>query len=283
MPTQDAIIGIFQDTGRGDDLVQLKNSGGSVIFNVDKQGTINSSSINVSGTSSTFSSGNNDLSVILNCGVSGTPHTGAIYFQDNGNYIWGVRKLISNYFAITDQQNGAMNRFLMVPGDQTIIESVGTAAVKFNVDNNSGTGGVQFYSGGATSSLVGLINNAGMTKMQRYSTSFGGALTAANFALSAGFGSTASIGSITGTDQAFQATITVAGTGQAANPTVTLTFHDGAWAAAPIYVVSRGGGSQPTVQFSVTSVTATALTLTFNGTPVAADTYTFSCIGMGIS
>jgi hypothetical protein len=171
MPTQDAIIGIFQDTGRGDDLVQLKNSGGSVIFNVDKQGTINSSNINVSG----------------------------------------------------------------------------------------------------------------MAKMQRSSTGFGSALTAANFALSAGFGSTASIGSITGTDQAFQATITVAGTGQAANPTVTLTFHDGAWAAAPIYVVSRGGGSQPTVQFSVTSVTATALTLTFNGTPVAADTYTFSCIGMGIS
>jgi hypothetical protein len=41
MPTQDAMIGIFQDTGRGDDLVQLKNSGGSVILNIDKQGAIN--------------------------------------------------------------------------------------------------------------------------------------------------------------------------------------------------------------------------------------------------
>jgi hypothetical protein len=282
MATQDAIIGIFQDTGRGDDLVQLKNPSGSVIFNVDKQGTINSSNINVSGASSTFSSGNSDLYVNINCGVSGTSRTGIISFQDNGTTQWALRKLISNYFVITDLENG-LNRLTMVPGDQTIIESVGTAAVKFNVDNGSGTGGVVFYSGGATSSLVGLINNAGMAKMQRYSTSFGGALTAANFALSAGFGTTASIGSITGTDQAFQATITVAGTGQAANPTVTLTFHDGAWAAAPIYVVSRGGGSQPTVQFSVTSVTATALTLTFNGTPVAADTYTFSCIGMGIS
>jgi hypothetical protein len=41
MPTQDAIIGIFQNTGAGNDLVQLKNSSSSVIFNIDKQGAIN--------------------------------------------------------------------------------------------------------------------------------------------------------------------------------------------------------------------------------------------------
>jgi hypothetical protein len=41
MPTQDAIIGVFQTSESGSDLVQLKNIGGPVIFNIDKQGAIN--------------------------------------------------------------------------------------------------------------------------------------------------------------------------------------------------------------------------------------------------
>jgi hypothetical protein len=100
-------------------------------------------------------------------------------------------------------------------------------------------------------------------------------LAVADFALSAGFGTTASLTVAAGsTDQRGQIVITSSGTGQGANPTCTLTFRDGQWARTPFAVVCRGGtGSQPTVPFNA-DVTAAALTLTFQGTPVAAQTYT---------
>jgi hypothetical protein len=41
MATKDAIIGVFQTSESGSDLVQLKNSNGPMIFNIDKQGAIN--------------------------------------------------------------------------------------------------------------------------------------------------------------------------------------------------------------------------------------------------
>lgn len=110
----------------------------------------------------------------------------------------------------------------------------------------------------------------------------GTALTASNFALSAGFGTTATVSAVTtgSTDACFQITITSAGTGQGASPTCTLTFADGAFrheqtgaTISPLATVSRNGGSQPTVGFTWTS-TSTTLVLTFAGTPVAAETYT---------
>ena len=109
------------------------------------------------------------------------------------------------------------------------------------------------------------------------------ALAASNFALSAGFGTTASVSALQAgaTDSKFHITITSAGTGQGANPTCTLTFADGSWrdennaAIIPVAVASRSGGSQPTVQFS-SDATATTCVLTFMGTPVAAETYDVS-------
>lgn len=115
-----------------------------------------------------------------------------------------------------------------------------------------------------------------------------GPLAAANFALSGGFGSTATVSAVQAgsTDTRFNITITSAGTGQGANPTCTLTFKDGGYAdhtraaVIPVAVACRSGGSQPSVPFS-TSCTATALTLTFVGTPVAAETYSLSVHVLG--
>lgn len=98
-------------------------------------------------------------------------------------------------------------------------------------------------------------------------------VVAADFALSAGFGTTASVAPASGSNDAVgQITITSAGTGQAANPTATLTFKDKGWLAAPVAVVARGGGSQLSVPVLVTC-TATTMVITFVGTPVAAETY----------
>jgi hypothetical protein len=130
-------------------------------------------------------------------------------------------------------------------------------------------------SGGAKMVVLGGTTN----KLTRL-TAGGTTLVAGDFALSGGFGSTASVGTITGNDQRARFTVTSTGTGQAANPTITLTFKDGTWTTAPFAVVSRGGGSQATVPVSV-STTATTAVITFAGTPVAAETYTINLMVMG--
>lgn len=97
-----------------------------------------------------------------------------------------------------------------------------------------------------------------------------------DYALSGGFGTTASVALTAGTnDMRGQITVTSAGTGQGANPTITLTFKDGTFTVAPFAVVARNGGSQRTVTVDVTT-TATTMIITFLGTPVAAETYLIS-------
>lgn len=116
-----------------------------------------------------------------------------------------------------------------------------------------------------------------VTDHDRISASLGKALVAGDFALSAGFGTTASIAVSSGSTVARgEATITSAGTGQGANPTCTLTFPDGAYDAAPFAVASRSGGSQRSVQMEVTTRAAGSMVFSLIGTPVAAETYKFN-------
>lgn len=117
-------------------------------------------------------------------------------------------------------------------------------------------------------------------ELKRLKANQGAALVSGDFALHANWGNTAAVTSIIGTDQAFQFVVTSAGTGQGANPTIVITDKDGSWTNSPIVIVKRSAGSQPTIMDSWT-VTATALTITFNGTPSAAETYTYNVIKMG--
>lgn len=114
---------------------------------------------------------------------------------------------------------------------------------------------------------------SGVNDFKRLKVNQGTALVAGDFALHANWGSTASVAVATGgKDNKFQITVTSAGTGQGANPTVVLTFKDGTFTVAPVAVVCRGGGSQNTLPVFCTC-TATTLTITFVGTPVAAETF----------
>jgi hypothetical protein len=74
--------------------------------------------------------------------------------------------------------------------------------------------------------------------------------------------------------------LTANGSGVAANPTVTLTFHDGTWFAAPYAVVGRNDGNAPSDAPTWTT-TPTTLVIVFPTTPVAGTTYTFTWIIMG--
>jgi hypothetical protein len=113
----------------------------------------------------------------------------------------------------------------------------------------------------------------------------GTALVAGDFALSAGWGSTASVSAITGTDSRFLIEVTSAGTGQAVNPTITLTYADGAWPSAPFPQITDNGSVDivgayiaPVFELTTRTTTQAVWTLRSSGagalyTPVAGDIF----------
>lgn len=102
----------------------------------------------------------------------------------------------------------------------------------------------------------------------------GTALTASEVAQS-GFGSGATK-AISGTDEAFQVTITTSVSDTAsASPTTTITYKNGTWTTAPLVIVCDAGGTGNVQSWSVGTVTATAVTLVLNGTPSAETSATF--------
>lgn len=203
-----------------------------------------------------------------------------IEFRDRGTFEGKIQKGSDNNLYIYDALSKV--RLGVTQAGATRLNSDSTSPVQFNATANAGTGGVEIYGGGASPALVASVTSAGLSKAVRHGT-LGTSLVAGDFALSAGWGDAASIGTITGKDQWCQFTVTSSGTGQGASPTIILTFKDGTWTTAPIVQANRQEfANQPTVTFSVTTVTATAVTLTFNGTPVAAETYRLTLFVGGI-
>jgi hypothetical protein len=125
------------------------------------------------------------------------------------------------------------------------------------------------------------VNGAGFKRLTLHGT----VPVAGDFALSGGWGASASVGTIVAgsDDNHWRVTITSAGAGQAANPTITYTYKDLTWTGAPFCSAKLEAVSTaadlPTVMTTVP--TATTDVITFNGTPVAARTYTVqhSCTG----
>lgn len=131
--------------------------------------------------------------------------------------------------------------------------------------------------------VLGTLNTADFISPlggRRFSTGRATPLVAGDFSLSGGWGNTAAVSAVIGADQGFQFVVTSTGTGQGASPTIVITDKDGTWTNSPIVIVHRSAGSQPTI-IDTWTVTATALTITFVGTPVAAETFTYNVIKMG--
>jgi hypothetical protein len=116
--------------------------------------------------------------------------------------------------------------------------------------------------------------------VNRLWANYGTGLTSSDFSLS-GWGSSASVSVYPGsTDQRGQIAVTANGSGTAANPTVTLTFHDGTWFAAPFAIVARNDANAP-AGTPTWSTTSRKLVITFQGTPVAGSYYTFTWMVIG--
>ncbi|HEY2915230.1 MAG TPA: hypothetical protein VGK21_17830, partial [Candidatus Angelobacter sp.] len=89
------------------------------------------------------------------------------------------------------------------------------------------------------------------------------------------WGSTASVVAVSGNDTAGTVSIACSGTGQSANPGFRLTFHDGAFPAAPVGLAARGDGFAPAVPANTFGMSTTAALFGLNGTCVAGTTYAF--------
>lgn len=84
----------------------------------------------------------------------------------------------------------------------------------------------------------------------------GTALMTSDFVISGSFGVGASM-TVSGVDSAFDMTVTAGSSGVSSDPTVTLTFADGAWTSAPHCVVSRGDVVAPNALYWGTESTST--------------------------
>jgi hypothetical protein len=99
-------------------------------------------------------------------------------------------------------------------------------------------------------------------------------LVAADFALGAGWGTTATATPAAGsTDDRSRVDILCQGAGIAANPTFVLTFKE-AFDVTPFITPTRHDSNVETGYFAVTARTPTTVTVMFVGTPVTAKTYT---------
>jgi hypothetical protein len=120
---------------------------------------------------------------------------------------------------------------------------------------------------------------AGTTPFNRLRANQGSALVSGDWSLGGNWGTSPSLSSIMGTDSGGAVTVN-SGTGSpGANPTLSLVFHDGAWATAPIVVFSAGGPVG--LVWNITSRSTTGFTVTFSGTPAASTAYGFNFIAVG--
>lgn len=216
--------------------------------------------------------GSSAISGVLTPSASNTYDLGSSTFYWKNIYANSLN-FIGGGFAQNSMLAGASNETMIVRGAYPAGGAGPDIALRAVNDRTAGK-------------VVSVQDNNGSTELAYFTFSgrmgmgLGGtALVAGDFDLADGgstdFGTTASISSVTATDVGGVFTITSAGTGQTANPTVTLTFKDGAWPATPkMAVVCRAGGSQRTVPVEVVSISTTQLVIAFLGTPVAAETYT---------
>lgn len=165
--------------------------------------------------------------------------------------------------------------------DNFLLSDAGAGTVRAGL--TATTGNITATAGNVVATAGNLTAVAGEVSTRRLKAAFGTALANADFTLSAGWGTTASVTFPLGSAYDSRGSVRIAssGTGQGANPTVTLTFKNGSFSTGGWAVCQRGvgagagfGGDQPTVQFMVVDVTGgTAVTFSFRGTPVAGESY----------
>jgi hypothetical protein len=131
-------------------------------------------------------------------------------------------------------------------------------------------------------SLGGTGSTTPSTPFNRLAATRGTALTTAKVGTLTGWGTTATVSAVFGSDSFGIVAISSSGTGQAANPTFTITFSDGTWGTnGPMAVVCRADANSPSAAAFFNSSTPTTLVLGLQGTPAAGNIYTFIYFAAG--
>lgn len=241
---------VVSGTPGTDSFLTLRNDAGTKVFSLAPR--------DISG------AGNFDLAFDY---YNGSWNRAGYIKRSDGSLNWGTSIFIGGYLQTTLNANSYFGDGVSLVSGAGATDS----AVRFDGAN-------LLISQGATEKAR--IDSSGNVIINRLKATKGNSLVSGDFALSGGWGNTASVGTITGTDQRGQFTVTSNGTGQSANPTITLTFHDGTWTTAPFACVQANGGTG-NQSIPTWASTATTLTLTIPITPIAGSTYTFSFIVMG--
>lgn len=209
------------------------------------------------------------------------------------NWEIGGNTYVAGNAAVLTAMRGARN-FLMIhggklwpvrPGFHNSVES--NSALLMYTDSASRVavrGSADTTNGDLVANdITNATNGAGTERVNynRLRVSGPTAHVAGDYAASAGFGTSPTITPASNsTDSRGRVSIT-ADTTTAANPTLTLTFQDGAWPSAPFVTCSRGDTESTAGEWRVTSTTTTTAVFTFVGTPTATETYIldFAVIG----
>jgi hypothetical protein len=150
--------GIQFDAGANSNIFTQMGSGGTLAV-TSGLGTNN---MVWSQAQTTYTSGDNNMTLGLSSGVGAGIRGSSINFQDNNVNKWTVQKTASNLFVITNP--GVLDMFTLNPGSAVQLESGGTQDVRVNDKAlaATGTGGFSVWSGGAGSSKVATIDGTGL-------------------------------------------------------------------------------------------------------------------------
>ncbi len=113
-----------------------------------------------SGSTTVKNSANAEIDQTLQAGSTTTQKESFVYKDYNGASQWYMVKDGANNWALNSAIDGLDHVKAYQNGDE-YLDAAGTGAVRFNLEANAGTGGVVFYSGGATPTPVAKIDGSG--------------------------------------------------------------------------------------------------------------------------
>lgn len=252
-------------------LGNVNAAGYSSVLQIDSSGGITNPISGQFNITSTQANSGTNTGIVFNNSVSLSGTTNIADFQNAGS----SKIKISNVANIEMQTSGSAIRFSSNGAGCTFLSTSGNLVTSGSSAQFTWNSSGQFIPASTNAKELGLTGSQFIRTWSRRYHSTGTATVAGDYALSAGWGSTASI-TVTSNSNDTHGTILVtsSGTGQGANPTITFTFKDGTWTLAPFAVVVPSGGTG-TQTHPTWAITATVLTITWPGTPVAGSTYQF--------
>ncbi len=112
------------------------------------------------GSTTVRNAANAEIDQTLEAGATATQKESYLYKDYTGASQWYMVKDGSNNWELNSAIDGLDHIKAYQNGDE-YLDAAGTGAVRFNLEANAGTGGVVFYSGGATPTEVAKIDGSG--------------------------------------------------------------------------------------------------------------------------